>query len=215
MDGEYWKTLDADRAAELGVFEDSEFTPDELARIGVAGEHSLALRRAVNFLGHRPRSEGEVRARLQRFEHEATTVENVVRKLHELDYLDDEQFARDLANERARKKGWGPRRILTDLRQRDIPATLAERVIEEELTDLSEEEAARETAAKKYNTSLHSLFAGDGTSEGGTSENTPEDTLEGTFEERRKLSRRVYQYLLRRGYSGEVSAVVAREYGKG
>ncbi len=181
VDGEFWAEIDASVAAERGLREGVTLGLEELDDVRVAGERALAMARALNFLGYRARSEKEVRDRLRRYGYGEETVEGVVERLKELGYLDDEDFARLVVREKARR--YGPRRVLAELRKSGVDAELAQGVVEEEFAGRSEMEQARSAAARRYN-------------RGGSDAE----------------ARRVYGFLVRRGYSAEVCAEVAREY---
>ena len=181
VDGEFWAEIDAGVAAERGLREGVALSLEELDDARVAGERALAMTRALNFLGYRARSEKEVRDRLRRYGYGEETVENVVVRLKELGYLDDEDFARLVVREKARR--YGPRRVSAELRRSGVDAELARGVVEEEFAGRSEVEQARSAAARRYN-------------RGGSDAE----------------ARRVYGFLVRRGYSAEVCAEVAREY---
>jgi regulatory protein len=181
VDGEFWAEIDAGVAAERGLREGAALDPEELEAARVAGERALAMNRALNFLGYRARSEKEVRDRLRRYGYGEETVAAVVGRLEELGYLDDEDYARLVAREKARR--YGPRRISAQLRRSGVDAELAQGVVDEEFAGRSEVEEARSAAARRYN-------------RGGSEAE----------------ARRVYGFLVRRGYSAEVCAEVAREY---
>ena len=78
---------------------------------------------------------------------------------------------------------YGPRRVSTELRQSGVGEDLARYVVDEEFEGRSEVGEARSAAARRYN------------GRGADAE-----------------ARRVYGFLVRRGYSAEVCAQVAREY---
>ena len=181
VDGEFWAEIDADVAAERGLREGVALGLEELEEVRVAGERALAMNRALHFLGYRARSRREVRERLQRYGYGEETVEVVVGRLEELGYLDDEEFARAAAREKARR--YGPRRVLGELRRSGVDAELAQGVVDDEFAQRSQREEARSLAARRYN-------------RGGSDAE----------------ARRVYGFLMRRGYSAEVCAEVAREY---
>lgn len=107
------------------------------------------MNRALNLLGYRARSEAEVRERLSRHGYAAPTVGAVVGRLGELGYLDDEEFARQKAREKARK--YGPRRVTAELARSGVGRELAEEVVSEEFAGRSELEDARRAAARRYN----------------------------------------------------------------
>jgi regulatory protein len=181
VDGGVWAELDGAVAAESGIREGAIFSSEELCRVRVAGERPLAMGRAFNLLGYRARSEMEVRERLGRYGYLEETVEGVILRLKELGYLDDEEFARLKAREKARK--YGPRRVSAELRQSGVGEDLTRYVVNEEFEGRSEVGEARSAAARRYNR------------RGADAE-----------------ARRVYGFLVRRGYSAEVCAQVAREY---
>ena len=181
VDGEFWAELDAEVAAKRGLREGATFDDDELATARTAGERPLAMGRALNLLGYRARSRAEVRERLSRHGYAASTVEDVIKRLAELGYLDDEEFARQKAREKARR--YGPRRISVELRRSGVDAGLVEEVVGDEFAGRSEVDDARTAAQRRYN--------GPGSD---------------------AQSRRVYGFLMRRGYSAEVCAAVAREH---
>ena len=78
---------------------------------------------------------------------------------------------------------YGPRRVAVELRKGGVAEELAREVVEEEFAGRSEVGEARSAAARRYN------------GRGSDAE-----------------ARRVYGFLVRRGYSAEVCAQVAREY---
>jgi regulatory protein len=181
VDGEFWAELDAGVAIERGLREGAAFSREELDRARVAGERPVAIGRALNLLGYRARSEAEIRERLGRYGYAGETIEAVVVRLEELGYLDDAEFARLKAREKARR--YGPRRVSVELRKSGVGEELAREVVEEEFAGRSEVGEARSAAARRYN------------GRGSDAE-----------------ARRVYGFLVRRGYSAEVCVQVAREY---
>jgi regulatory protein len=78
---------------------------------------------------------------------------------------------------------YGPRRVSVELRKSGVQEDLAREVVQEEFAGRSEAEEARAAAARRYN------------GRGSDAE-----------------ARRVYGFLVRRGYSAEVCAQVARDY---
>jgi regulatory protein len=181
VDGEYWAELDAGVAIECGLRMGAAFSWEELGRARVAGERPVAMGRALNLLGYRARSEAEIKDRLGRYGYAGETIEAVVGRLEELGYLDDAEFARLKAREKARR--YGPRRVSVELRKSGVGEELAREVVEEEFAGRSEVGDARSAAVRRYN------------GRGSDAE-----------------ARRVYGFLVRRGYSAEVCAQVAREY---
>jgi regulatory protein len=84
---------------------------------------------------------------------------------------------------RQKARRYGPRRVSLELKKSGVRETLAREVVQEEFAGRSEVGEARSAAARRYN------------GRGSDAE-----------------ARRVYGFLVRRGYSAEVCAQVAREY---
>lgn len=185
VDGEFFAEIDLDTVLDRGLHKGLEVSLEELDETRLAGERGLATSRAFNYLGYRARSVGEVRERLLRYGYGEQTVQEVVERLQELGYLDDRQFARDVAGERSGK--YGPKRVLDDLRRSGVDEDLAREAVEEEFSELSELDAARAAAERRYNT-------GEGSD---------------------ALARRVHGFLARRGYSPGICTKVAWEYRRG
>jgi regulatory protein len=149
VDGEFWAEIDAEVAAERGLREGVALDPEELEEVRVAGERTLAMNRALHFLGYRARSRKEVRDRLRRYGYGEETVDAIVGRLEELGYLDDEEFARAVVREKSRR--YGPRRVSAELRRSGVDAKLAQEVVEGEFAERSELQEARSQAARRYN----------------------------------------------------------------
>jgi regulatory protein len=182
VDGEFWAELDLGVAAKRGLSEGVALSHEELAEARVAGERPLAMNRALHALGYRARSKVELRERLLKVGYTRETVDAVVTRLEELGYLDDGEFARDLVRSEARK--YGPRRIYGNLRRAGVEETVAQEAVEEEFARRSEYQTALVAAQQRYN------------------------TKEGSDAQ----ARRVYGFLMRRGYSANVCAEIARKY---
>ena len=195
MDGEFWTELDAGVAMEHGLAEGIGLSFEELTEVRVAGEKPLAMSRALNVLGYRPRAEGELRERLLRAGYAGETVEVVLLRLKELGYLDDGEFAREKVRSEARKR-YGPHRIYGSLRRAGVGENTALGAIEEEFAQRNELEDARAAAERRY--SMYNIRENVGDAEAGAKANAQ--------------ARRVYYFLLRRGYSAEVCSGVAQTY---
>ena len=183
VDGEFWAELDSGFVADRGFYEGTALSHEELAEARVAGERPLAMSRALHSLAFRARSAHELRERLARAGYAGQTVSEVLDRLGELGYLDDEEFARNAARDKARKR-YGPRRIYGELRQAGVDEEVAQEIVEEEFAGRSELEEARAAVRRRYNTGERSVAQ----------------------------ARRVHGFLMRRGYSAGVSAEIARSY---
>ena len=154
-------------------------TPEMQQDVEVDEEIDRAKQRAFTYLAHKPRTEEEVRRKLRKQDLGRRVINEVVDRLYELDYLDDEQYAADYAHNRFSNKGYGPIRIERELIKRGIDRHLAERAVAEFFEEESEIEMAREQAKKKW-----SRVAGE--------------------PDIRKQKRKLFGYLQRRGFTPDI-----------
>lgn len=79
------------------------------------------MNRAVKLLAAKPRSVGELKERLlEKLWTNEEIVDAVIEKLKEYKYLDDEQFARDLALSKLRQKPQGKRKLQQSLSRKKL-----------------------------------------------------------------------------------------------
>ncbi len=104
------------------------------------------MERAGRFLARRARSEWEVRDALRRSRFEPDVIERTVAKLKDLELLDDLAFARQWVEERAERKGLGPRRVVGELRAKGVDKDIAEQALNEAGVDDGVQ--AKEVAAR-------------------------------------------------------------------
>jgi len=106
-----------------------------------APPHEKAKQRAFRLLAMRPRSEKELRAKLKEKGFDESVIGEVAARLRELNYLDDESFARQWARNLAVNKLLGNRRIEASLMEKGIPQPLIRQVLSEVRKELAEREA--------------------------------------------------------------------------
>ena len=110
------------------------------------------MNRAVKLLAAKPRSVGELRERLlEKNWTDPAIVDAVIEKLSDYKYLDDEQYAADLAVSKLRQQPQGPRRLKQALSQKKLDkeivdqalSTAFEKIPEAELIDQAIEKRIR------------------------------------------------------------------------
>ncbi|QJW88363.1 RecX family transcriptional regulator [Spirosoma taeanense] len=79
-----------------------------------------ALRKAAMFCAYQERTQQEVRDRLKEWGVWGDDAEEVIAKLIQQNYLNEERFAKSFAGGKFRVKGWGRRKIKQHLQQRGI-----------------------------------------------------------------------------------------------
>jgi regulatory protein len=89
-----------------------------------------AFERAVEAIGRRERTIGELREWLGDRGFEEAVVEDAVGRLIELGELDDERFARRYADDKRELRSWGAERIRESLLRRGIEPALADAAVD-------------------------------------------------------------------------------------
>ena len=107
----------------------------------VARSRERTMNRAIKLLAAKPRSVAELRERLlERLWTNEEIVDDVVEKLKEYKYLDDEQFARDVAVSKLRQKPQGKRRLQQAMSQKKLDRETVDQAILSAYEKLPEEE---------------------------------------------------------------------------
>lgn len=150
------------------------------------------MNRAVKLLAAKPRSVRELRERLlEKLWTNDEIVDAVIEKLKEYKYLDDEQYARDLAVSKLRQKPQGKRRLQQTMSQKKLDKETVASAITEAFEKLPEEELIELAIEKRLR-------------------------LKGKPETREDL-KKFYDHLLRQGFGFDLirekmSSVATREF---
>jgi regulatory protein len=107
---------------------------------------------AYRYLTIRPRSSVEVERKLHDRKFPPDIVSSVIAHLIKLDYLNDEQFARQWAASRVRSRGFGRRRLEQELRSKGISRGTIKDTLDALFEEAPEADVARKEAAKKLRT---------------------------------------------------------------
>jgi regulatory protein len=146
--------------------------------------------RAINLLSYKSRSLAEMRARLMEKDWaEEAVVDQVLARLEELGYLNDEEFAANFANSRLTAKPVGRTRLRRDLQRKKLPSETIETALDEAYDRQSEEELIERAISKRVR-------------------------LKGAPATREE-AKRLFDYLIRRGFSYDLVIRKVREAGKG
>ncbi|MEK6282370.1 MAG: regulatory protein RecX [Acidobacteriota bacterium] len=111
----------------------SDLTPEERRR--------KTFERAAKLLAAKSRSIAELRERLLQGRHaNETVVEEVITRLREYGYLDDERFAVTFASSKVKQKPTGRRRLERDLSLKKIDRAVANEALDAVFAETPEEE---------------------------------------------------------------------------
>lgn len=125
---------------------------EESERVVKAVERSRekTMNRAVKLLAAKPRSIGELRERLlEKLWTNEAIVDAVIEKLKDYNYLDDEQYAQDLAVSKLRQKPQGKHRLRQSMSQKKLDKETMESAIENAFRKLPEDELIAQAIEKR------------------------------------------------------------------
>ncbi|HEU20137.1 MAG TPA: regulatory protein RecX [Deltaproteobacteria bacterium] len=118
--------------------------------MGDTGLYEKAMQKAFRLLSVRSRSCHELRSKLKERGIQEPVIDNVIERLSELSYLDDQAFARGWARNLAVNRLWGDRRIRISLGEKGIREELVHDAITEARKELDERAAVECLIKKKY-----------------------------------------------------------------
>lgn len=184
VDGEFTLGVHCDVVAKHGLHVGETLSPEKLQEIERDEDYVQAKQSALDYLAHKPRTEKEVRRKLRSADILEPVIDEVISRLYELQYLDDEAYARDYVRNRFSSKRYGPERIRRELRKRGVDRRLIDEAVHDHFSGIDLKAVAREHAEKRW-----SRLA---------DEDDP-----------RRRKQKLYRYLRRRGFpSGVISPLL-------
>lgn len=121
-----------------------EIDRDALDEIILADEKTVAMSKAVKYMGGALKTKKQIRDYLKKKEFGVPTIEYVIDKMIEYKYLDDEAYARSFMLTYSSK--YGKLKLKSQLKQKGVAETIIETLLNEEI----EIEDSLEKVAEKY-----------------------------------------------------------------
>jgi len=175
IDGEFAFGVTTEEVFVFKLTVGKEISEIELEKMIKEKDYSKAKDVALKFLSYRARSEKELRDKLISKEFDPVTIDRVIEFLKRYDYVNDEKFAKSYVRERIRLKFEGRKKLIYDLKQKGIKQEIIDHVLNN--TDINEIDHALKLLEKKV----------------------PDKTELGL-----KEKQRIYQFLLRKGFSYDI-----------
>ena len=145
LDGKFTFSLLSEVAVKEGLQVEQELSDSQVQNLVDADRHQRCLNAAIRYLGYRPRSESEVRQRLQRKGFDADCIEKALTRLKKQGLVDDAAFARFWVEVRDQSSPRGRRLLWQELSAKGIEREIARQAI----APVAEEDAALRAAQKK------------------------------------------------------------------
>jgi regulatory protein len=157
LDGKFTFSLPAEVAKKERLQVEQELSSDQVKALSEANRYHRCLNAAIRYLGYRPRSEAEVRQRLQQKGFDIDCTEKTIAELKEQELIDDITFARLWKENR---EAFSPRsRWLNklELRRKGLNDNIIEQVISE-VNDSDSAYRAALSKARHLSSSDYQLF---------------------------------------------------------
>ncbi|PSQ87646.1 MAG: recombinase RecX [Bacteroidetes bacterium QS_3_64_15] len=176
LDGEFAFGIHEDLVVKHSLQVGATLTPEKARELERDEQYVDAKQTALDYLAYKPRTEEEVRRKLGQEDVPSPVIEDVIARLYELEYLDDEAYAHDYAHNRFSSKKYGPVRIRRELTERGVDRRLADAAVDELFAEVDVTAAAWTHAEKRW------------------------PRLAGEDDPRRRRQK-MYRYLRRRGFT--------------
>lgn len=142
IDGEFFCGLYDDTILKFGIASGDELTENEIDDIRNFDEYMYGKKTAFDYLSYRIRSISEIKTKLKTKKLSDSNIERVITHLTELGLINDEDFARQLVNEKIKNKPAGKKYLQQKLFQKGIPKQISEDVLNNIFTVDIEKELA-------------------------------------------------------------------------
>ncbi|HRY22557.1 MAG TPA: RecX family transcriptional regulator [Candidatus Dojkabacteria bacterium] len=162
VDGEFFCGLSLDAVAKFGIYQGREIEEKELAEILVDELKNRFSQRAMSYISRAIKTEYQMRRYLKTLsikkkgtwykdieeDQLEDIIEEIITKLKEYDYLDDEEFAFQFITSRIRTKPRGKQVLVSELMSKGVNKDLAKEKVDELVAD--EYDVLRRVYEKKY-----------------------------------------------------------------
>lgn len=136
LDDSYAFAVDMNVMIKYSLAKNMELEDDFISEILTAEEEMNAYNYAVNLLSRAPKSEKELKVKMQDKGYDVIFIENVIKKLREQRYIDDERYSEMFISSKINTSKDGRRKIKEALYNKGIN----KEIIDEKLSSVSEEE---------------------------------------------------------------------------
>lgn len=130
LDDEYAFAVDEGILIKFGLMKGKTLEQFDIDEINYEDEIAKAFSKALHFLSFQMRSEYEVKKKLLDAGHGEAVVQEAVRKLESLGFLNDQTYSKALMETKKRTLKKGPRAIRQDLKKKGIDKSLQDEVLE-------------------------------------------------------------------------------------
>lgn len=147
VDGKYAFSLSAEGLLNAQLVTGQELFQTELTAYKKASQEDKAYSLTLAYVARRMRSEGELHDYFRRKQYAPELSEQIMRRLRQLDFVNDAEFARRWVENRRLLKATSTKKLRLELKQKRISDDIIRSVLEADETD--ERQILRELVEKK------------------------------------------------------------------
>jgi len=149
IDGEFFCGISEDTIVRKNLKIGQTFTKAELDNLLQEEQYSKAFDKALHLLAYRPRSEKEIKDKLEKKDFHSKIIKRVIKELKKEDLLNDEKFTQLWIANRNLLKPSGKYVLEKELRQKGVKEDIIRKIIAQELDKEQELKLALKAAEKK------------------------------------------------------------------
>ncbi|OGL30490.1 hypothetical protein A3F37_01290 [Candidatus Saccharibacteria bacterium RIFCSPHIGHO2_12_FULL_41_12] len=146
-DNKYVFSLSENELLNSGIKINQEYDGEELERLQRVVVLDKAYDRSLNMISRRPRSIWEMKQYLKQKDYSEDVIEEVLNKLSNRKYIDDQKFAEAWVRDRRLLKKTSKRRLQQELRAKRVSDEIIQKVLLDDETD--EHEVLKQLIEKK------------------------------------------------------------------
>ena len=132
IDTRYSFSLSSEALLSSGLIAGQELTAEELKQQKEQSADDKMYNACLNLIARRMRSKGEIELYLKRKKVSPTLLSNILNKLSEKGLIDDKKFASSFINDRNLLKPTSRRKLILELRSKNVPGDIITEVIEDD-----------------------------------------------------------------------------------
>jgi len=132
IDTRYSFSLSSEALLSSGLIVGQELTAEELKQQKEQSADDKMYNACLNLIARRMRSKGEIELYLKRKKVSPTLLSNILNKLSEKGLIDDKKFASSFINDRNLLKPTSRRKLILELRSKNVPGDIINEVIEDD-----------------------------------------------------------------------------------
>lgn len=135
IDEKYSFSLSQNGLLSSGLVKGYELSEADIERFKQQSDEDKIYEKLLNLLSIRPRSEWEISSYMQRKKIDPELQKALISRLRDMQYLDDEDFARRWVESRRLLKPTSKRKLFQELKVKRVPDEVIQKILQEDETD--------------------------------------------------------------------------------